>query len=140
MHSLHLKVITPKKIVLEEEVFSVTAPTATGEITVLPRHINLFSLLIEGIIKIKKKSGEDYLAIGGGYLETDGREVNILVSKAYGQDDINQAMIQKGIEEAKRILSQTKDEKEKVEAIRFLRRSLIDMKLLKKRKTTTQKL
>jgi len=79
MSFLHLKIITPKKIVLEEEVFSVTIPTTSGEITVLPKHEKLFSIITEGIIKIKKKDEEDYLSIGGGYLETDGKELNILV-------------------------------------------------------------
>ncbi len=135
MDTLHLKIITPKKIILEEEVLSVTVPTFAGEITVLPHHVNLFSLLVEGIVKIKKKSVEDYLAIGGGYLETDGKELNILVSRAYGQDEINQELITKGIEEAKKILASSKSQKERVEATSLLRRSLIDMKLLKKRKT-----
>lgn len=134
MDVLQLKIITPKKIILEEEVFSVTVPTASGEITILPHHANLFSLLVEGIIKIRKRNEEDYLAIGGGYLETDGQQLHILVSKAYRQDEINQELIQKGIEEAKRILAKSKDQKEKIEAASLLRRSLIDMKLIKKRK------
>ena len=33
-----------------------------------PRHTHLFSLLLEGIIKIKTQTDEDLLAIGGGYL------------------------------------------------------------------------
>lgn len=134
METIHLKIITPKKIVLDEEVLLVTIPTFTGEITILPHHTNLFSLLVEGVIKIKRKEGEDYLAIGGGYLETDGRDLHILVAKAYGQDEINRELIEKGMEEAKKILTQSKDRKERAEAVSFLRRSIIDLKLLKKKK------
>ena len=57
MNTLKLKIITPKKIALEEEVLSVTAPSEEGEITVLPHHVNLFTLLVEGIVKIKKSAG-----------------------------------------------------------------------------------
>jgi F-type H+-transporting ATPase subunit epsilon len=134
METIHLKIITPKKIVIDEEVLSVTTPTFSGEITILPHHTNLFSLLVEGVIKIKRKEGEDYLAIGGGYLETDGRDLHILVSKAYGQAEINQQLIEKGIEEAKAILTQSKDRKERQEAAAVLRRSIIDLKLLKKKR------
>ena len=74
-----LRIITPRKIVLEEEVNSVTAPSADGEITVLPRHTNLFTLLNEGVVMIRKNGKENYLAIGGGFLETDGTEINLLV-------------------------------------------------------------
>ncbi|MCX7881363.1 MAG: ATP synthase F1 subunit epsilon [Patescibacteria group bacterium] len=135
---LNLKIITPRKIVLEEEVLSVSAPSLMGEITILPRHINLFSLLVEGILKIKKKNNEEeYLAIGGGYLETNGKEVNVLISRAYRQDEIDEKKIKEAIEEAKRILSQAKTSEEKNQAATMLRRSIVEMKLLKKRKPKT---
>lgn len=135
MNYLRLKVITPRKIVIDESVNSVTIPTASGEITILPHHTHLFSLLVEGVIKIKKQNDEDYLAIGGGYLETDGKELNILVSRAYGQNEIDEEMISKAAEEAKKILSQAVSEKEKAEAISMMRRATIDSKLLKRRKS-----
>ena len=37
MSYLRLKVITPKKVVLDEEVNSVTIPGADGELTILPK-------------------------------------------------------------------------------------------------------
>ncbi len=134
MHTLHLKIITPQKVALEEDINSLTAPSAQGEITILPRHVNLFALLYEGIVKIKSSSQEKYFAIGGGYLETDGEEINILVSRAYGQDEIDAEQTQRAIEEAKRIVSKAKDEAERNQALTLLRRSLVDMKLLKRRK------
>ena len=139
MTTLHLRIITPQKIALEEDVSAVTAPSAQGEITILPHHVNLFTLLKEGIIRIKPsaKTTEDkekYLAIGGGYLETDGEEVNVLVSRAYGQNEIDSEKTQKAIEEAKNIIAQARDESQRKQAISLLRRSVIDMKLLKRRK------
>jgi F0F1-type ATP synthase epsilon subunit len=38
---LQLKIVTPEKLILEEEVESVTIPTTEGEITVLADHIPL---------------------------------------------------------------------------------------------------
>ena len=135
MNSLRLKVITPRKIVMEKQVSSVSVPTADGEITVLPHHAHLFSLLIEGIVKIRKDGDEDALAIGGGYLETNGETVTILVSRAYGQDEIDKELTNKAVEEAKHILSKSTDEKERNEAMSILRRSVIDSKLMKRRKS-----
>jgi len=134
MDILKLKVITPVKVVMEEEVLSVTAPSETGEITILPHHMDLFTLLVEGIVKIKKSVGEDYLSIGGGYLQTNGEEINLLVSRAYGQHEIDEQMTNKAIEEAKKIINQTKDINQRAEANVILRRSIINLKLLKKRK------
>ena len=134
MNLLKLKVITPRKIVIDKQVNSVTVPTADGEITILPHHVHLFSLLIEGIVKIKDAGNEDDLAIGGGYLETNGETVTILVSRAYGQEEIDRDLTDKAVEEAKNILSKSTDEKERAEAMSILRRSVIDSKLMKKRK------
>ena len=111
-----------------------TVPTADGEITILPHHAHLFSLLIEGIVKIKSAGNEDDLAIGGGYLETNGETVTVLVSRAYGQNEIDKNLTSKAVEEAKLILSKSTDEKERAEAMTVLRRSVIDSKLMKRRK------
>lgn len=134
MSTLHLRIITPKKIVLEEDIKSISLPSEEGEITILPHHTNLFSLLKEGIIKIKSETKEDFLAIGGGYLETDGKTANVLVARAYGQDEIDEDLTAKAIDDAKKILTQSKDKQQLVEGAMLLRKSLIDMKLLKKRK------
>ena len=134
--NMRLKVITPRKLVLDKDVIAVTAPALEGEITILPRHTNLFSLLKEGIVKIKETgNNEEYLAIGGGYLETDGMTVQIIVSRAYNQDEIDRELTEKAIESAKNILASAKDENQKREATMLLRRSLIDLKLLRKRRS-----
>jgi F-type H+-transporting ATPase subunit epsilon len=137
MSALHLKIITPKKVVLEKEILSITLPTEEGEITILPRHANLFAILKEGIVKIKYDGNEDYLAIGGGYLETDGKMVNVLVSRAYGQDEIDEKMIEEAKEQAKKLLEQAKTDDQRQQAVALLRRSLIDSKLIKKRKRSS---
>ncbi len=131
---LNLKVITPKKIVLEEQIVSLSAPTAEGEITILPNHTNLFTLLSEGIVKIKKENSEDLLAIGAGYLETDGKTLTVLVSKGYGQDEIDQELTQKAVTDARKIITRAQDQNERQQALVSLRRSLVDIKLLKKKK------
>ena len=134
MNYIRLKVITPRKIVIDRQVNSVTVPTAEGEITILPHHAHLFSLLVEGIVKIKSTGNEDDLAIGGGYLETNGETVTVLVSRAYGQNEIDKDLTDKAVDEAKHILSKSTDEKERAEAMTIIRRSVIDSKLMKRRK------
>jgi F-type H+-transporting ATPase subunit epsilon len=119
---------------MDKPVNSVTVPTSDGEITVLPHHVHLFSLLVEGIVKIKHDSSEDDLAIGGGYLETNGETVTVLVSRAYGQNEIDKNLTDKAVEQAKLILSKSSDEKERAEAMTIIRRSVIDSKLMKRRK------
>ena len=133
MTEVPLKVITPSKVVKDESIVSVTAPGKDGELTILARHQNTFVLLEEGIVTIRKSGKEDeYLAIGGGYLETDGKQISILVSSAYGQEEIDRELVEKAMADAKKVIEETKDKTEQAEAIASLRRSEISLKLLQK--------
>lgn len=138
MHKLKLQIITPKKLVLEEEIDSITAPAKDGEITVLPKHTALFSLLKEGIVTVRIGSNESNFSIGGGYLETDGREVKLLVSRAYNQDELDEAAVLKAQQEAEKRAKEAPTEEARHEAMEQLRRSIVDMKLLKKVRRKTQ--
>jgi len=131
---MNLKIVTPSKKVVDRQVVSVTVPSVDGEITILPRHTNLFSLLQDGIITIRDEKEEEYMAIGGGYLETDGQEIQILVSRAYNQDEIDEKLTEQALADAKKILQAGQDRHQRIEATALMRRSMIDLKLLKKRR------
>lgn len=131
---MKLIIITPKKIALEKVIDGVTLPSTEGEITILPGHINLFSLLEEGIVRYWKDEKEELLAIGGGYVETDGVSVELLVSRAYGQDKIDEEATKKAIAEAKVMKKNAKTVDAQKEISSLLRRSVVDMKLLKKKR------
>ncbi|GIW62956.1 MAG: hypothetical protein KatS3mg090_0782 [Patescibacteria group bacterium] len=132
---MKLKIITPNRVLFDQDkVASITAPTTNGYITILDKHQGLFTMLEEGIVSIKeegKKDGE-YYAIGGGYLKTDGKETIILVNRAFGQNELNEKLIEKAIASAKQQLNKTKSDKEKQEIMRLLNRSLLDRALLAK--------
>lgn len=134
MSKLKLKIITPKNIALEKEIDGVTVPSSEGEMTILPRHINLFALLEEGIVHYWAGEDSEYLAIGGGYVETNGEEVSLLVSRAYGQEGIDQQQTQLAMKDAKERMKSAKSEDARKEISSLLRRSAIDAKLLKKKR------
>ncbi len=130
---MKLQIITPLKLVKEVEVTSVTLPTALGEVTILPKHQSFLSLLVEGIVTYKSESGDDALSIGGGYLQTDGAILRILVSRSYGQDEIDEKSTQEAIAQAQKILSESTDKAQILEAKSLLHRSIIDSKLIRRR-------
>lgn len=130
---LKLKILSPHRKIFEGRVKSITLPTQEGEITVLPKHAPLFTLLKEGILILKKESGgEDYYAVGGGYFETDGKEATVLVSRAFGQDEMDENLIKQAIESSQKILEKSKDLSERKQAEALLRRSQIDLRLLRR--------
>lgn len=134
MTQLKLIIITPKKIALEKEIEKVTLPSSEGELTILPHHANLFALLNEGIVHYFSGDESDFLAIGGGYVETDGETVRLLVTRAYGQDAVDEEQTKKALLDAKERMKTAKSEDARQEISSLLRRSIVDSKLLKKKR------
>ena len=87
---LKFKIVTPEKVIYENEISQVSIPTMSGEITVLPNHIPLVSALKAGELKIKDKDGEHNMAVSGGFLEVRGNnEIVILADHAERVADID---------------------------------------------------
>jgi F-type H+-transporting ATPase subunit epsilon len=86
---LKLEIVTPEKKVLEESVDSVTVPTATGEIGVLPNHAPLISALKSGILTFTVKGATDKLVVSGGFVEVSSDQVSVLTDVAERADEID---------------------------------------------------
>ena len=135
MNTFDTKIITHSHIILNrDDILSVTAPSSEGVITLLPKHECVLELLKEGVLTVKYGNEEEMIAIGGGYLETDGKKMTILVSKAYHQNEINEKLVEKALADAQNIIQETKDAKERQIAIETIQRSKLQLKVVKKRK------
>jgi len=86
---LKLEIVTPEKRVLDESVDSVTVPTVTGEIGVLPNHAPLISALKSGILTYTTKGSSDKLVVSGGFVEVSGDQVSVLTDVAEKADEID---------------------------------------------------
>lgn len=64
-----LKIVTPEKLVLEEEVDQVSFPTSEGELTILPEHIPLVASLASGDVVAKVNDDFIPMAVSGGFVE-----------------------------------------------------------------------
>lgn len=104
---IKFKIVTPEKTVYEEEIDQVTLPTADGEITVLPNHIPLISILVPGELDVKVDGEEIVMAVSGGMIEMRSNELTILADTAEraGEIDLKRA------EEAKERAEKLKEER-----------------------------
>ncbi|OGD23597.1 ATP synthase F1 subunit epsilon [Candidatus Azambacteria bacterium RBG_16_47_10] len=81
--TIHFEIVTPERVVLQKEVLQVTVPTKEGEITVLPHHIPLISILKPGIIELKTPSGEkEIVAVSKGFIEVLRNKIVVLADTA----------------------------------------------------------
>lgn len=95
MHeTLHLQLVTPARTIFEQEVKSVIIPTEAGQITVLPDHAPIVSVLETGELIVNDGEKEYPLAVYGGTLEMFDNRLVILADSAEQPDEIDVAAAQ----------------------------------------------
>lgn len=79
---MKLGVYSLKKVLFQGDIVSLNCQTASGEITVLPHHRPLLTILTGGVLSIVDKNNkEHYIQIGSGFLEvTDHNESRIIIT------------------------------------------------------------
>lgn len=88
--SLTLKIVTPDGVTYDSAADSVSLPTVTGEITVLPHHIPLVTVLKAGELRIKNLSQELALSVSSGVVEIrPGSVVYVLAETAERAEHID---------------------------------------------------
>ena len=139
MSNFLLEIVTPERIAFSEKVEMLTAPAAEGEVGILPHHEAYFTLLKEGELKILKSNEEIFLSIGGGFLEVTPLKTTVLVSKAVDAEEINEEEVKKAKEAAERAIKEGVKGEDLLAAQRLLRSSLIDFKVLQRRRARSQR-
>ena len=127
---IRLKVVTPGRLVLDEEVDEVTAPGVKGEFGVLPNHISFLTLLEPGEMSYKQGTTRRFLAISGGYAEVLDNVMTVLAPAAeFGVEiDVNRARVAR--EKAERRLSEIHfEDKNFAAAEQALRKSLVRLQV-----------
>ncbi|MDO8261439.1 MAG: F0F1 ATP synthase subunit epsilon [Candidatus Magasanikbacteria bacterium] len=98
---LNFNVVTAERVVMSEEATQVTIPTSEGEITVLPMHSPLVTILAPGVIEFKKPNGETELAaVSGGFVEVLNDRVVILADTAERAEEIDLARAEEARQKA----------------------------------------
>ena len=99
---IRLRIVTPSRLVLDEEVDEVTAPGELGEFGVLPDHIAFLSTLVAGELSYKQGAARHVLVIDGGYAEVLDNVMTVLASAAEFASEIDVARAQRAKERAEK--------------------------------------
>lgn len=134
-NQLQFKIVTPERIVFEDAVDAVSFPTIEGEITVLPHHIPLVTLLASGVLRIKKGKEEIPLAVSGGVVEVTGKHIVVLADTAERADELEEEKIEKAKKAAEKLMQEKRFDAEGfAEATAALERELARLKTIKRHK------
>lgn len=127
---IRLRVVTPSRLLFDEEVDEVTAPGALGEFGVLPNHIAFLSLLVPGEMSYKQGPVKRYLAVSGGYAEVLDNVMTILATSAEYADEIDVERARRTEEQAEKQMRQLNpDDKEFIAAAAALRWAKVQMQV-----------
>ena len=106
MNLLEVDVVTAERRVYTGEASAVVAPSASGQVTILPRHAALLTALQAGEVRLMRAGQEDLeLAVGGGFLEVRDDKVcvvHVQVNRRLRQEEAGQAAAHKERHEAQR--------------------------------------
>ncbi|HRH32122.1 MAG TPA: ATP synthase F1 subunit epsilon [bacterium] len=106
MSKLEYKIITPERVVLEGEAASLSVMTEDGEITILPGHIPLASLLKAGEMRVKTAQGkEELMAVSTGLIEVQAdNRIVILANTAERSEELELEKIEAAKQRAEEAL------------------------------------
>lgn len=86
---IQLRIVTPRRPLLDEPVEEVTAPGTVGEFGVLPNHAAFLSSLETGRLSYRDARGLKHIAVRGGFAEVSNNVMTVLADAAEPAEEIN---------------------------------------------------
>lgn len=134
MSQLHLKVVTPEKLLVDEEVSQVNVSTEQGQLGILPHHANLMAKLSPGELIIKKSGKVELLAIGDGFIQVSQNTLTVMTDLATYAQDIDERAVEDAKKRAEQALEQTLSDEEYAETLANLEKSLAQLRIKRRHK------
>jgi F-type H+-transporting ATPase subunit epsilon len=102
--TIRLEIVTPERLVYQDDVDAVAVPGIEGELGVLPHHAPLVTTLGLGELRIRKSGVEDHFAIVGGFLQVRPDRVVVMAETADMASEIDLEAAQEARRDAERAL------------------------------------
>ena len=134
---MRCEVVTAERTVFADEVEMVVAPGIEGQLGILPHHAPLITTLTFGELVIHRAGQEDeFIAIGGGFMEVGPQHVIILADSAERAEEIDEERAQAAQLRAHELMEQKQREDiDFVRAEAALRRSMLRLKVARRKRS-----
>jgi len=131
-----LEVVTPEKVVVNEEAQTVLAPGLLGEFGVLVGHTPFLSSLKVGTLHYKDKDGhERFVFVSGGFAEVLPNKMTVLAESAERRQDIDAERAKAALERAQQRLAEEKANVDVTRAEAALARAIQRLKIVESRRS-----
>ncbi|MGB5106345.1 MAG: ATP synthase F1 subunit epsilon [Candidatus Zixiibacteriota bacterium] len=106
MSSFKLSIVSPERILFEDDVTSLVVPGGEGYLGILAQHAPLISTLKVGEIKFRDtENREVWMATSGGFIEVSDNKATILAETAEFVSEIDHTRAVKELERAENALN-----------------------------------
>lgn len=109
MKTFRFKLITPEKLAYDDDIESITVMTEVGQITVLPGHDRLVTVIVPGELHVIKSGEKIPFVVGQGALSIDHDLVELLVNTTESVSDIDVARAEESLRHARTVLDSRAD-------------------------------
>ena len=80
---LHVRVVSPDRVVFEGDAAAVVAPAWDGQVGILPSHAPMLTLVGAGVLNIDRPGGgSEMFHVAGGVLKVERDQVTVLTEYA----------------------------------------------------------
>jgi len=134
--NIKLEIVTPDKLVVDEQAQIVMAPGSEGEFGVLIGHTPFLTSLKIGTVRYKDASGTERLVfVSGGFAEALPQKVTILAESAERRRDIDLERARAALERAQKRLAEqrSREEFDFVRSQAALQRALLRLRIAENR-------
>lgn len=131
--SFRLRIVTPYREVVTDEVGEAQVPGKEGYLGILPGHAPLISELKVGEITYRRGRESTHLAVSGGFVEVLPDQVTILAATAERAGEIDVARAQSAKDRAEKLLRTSDPETDVDRASIALQRALIRLHVASRR-------
>lgn len=122
MPNIKVKIISQTKELYNSDCISITLPTSTGQITILPNHSDLITLLDMGQVFLKLVNNETKeMLINGGTANFANNELTILTEDGVASDELIKEEIDEALKNAAEHKSSDLDPAELIQLEKQLR-------------------
>jgi F-type H+-transporting ATPase subunit epsilon len=131
---MRLEIVTAERLLFEGDVDSVTAPGSEGELTVLPHHAPVMTMLDAGELHYVVNGTQSYLVVNGGFMEIRGNQVIVLADAAERVEEINEARAEEAIRRARERIASHAEDVDIEQALQSLRRAQVRLNITRRRR------
>jgi F-type H+-transporting ATPase subunit epsilon len=134
MATLHVEIVTQEEQVLAVEATQVSVPGHEGEVTILPHHQPLTSILSAGEITIVSRSGEvSHIVVSPGFVQVVDNRVTILADSAVREDELSEQRALEAKAAAEAALQEMESDSEVAMTLGTIERTVMELRAIRRR-------